>query len=326
VEVTRFDHANCTQEIPVLYNGTQRYADPYTWVLGNYPTVVPCSDVAQVRWKFGSDWYCANPRVTRCEAPGKLNVTFGVDLETADFTEGWGSSAYTPDQLEQHRRFQMAQGSREAMVSKITNAGVQFTGASGGLGLPIDQDDLVILSLSVGALIMPLVYILGEWTTYFIGFCMIFTIIKLIAGCSARMYILYRERGCGWWILAALWHTTFVIVRIPLELAKEAMNLLRRDVEDVPLGEARAHPEGQHQLRALGRDDTEQHELAGWPRPGGRWAEEPDHQRAGAPPARPPPPRQEGTAPPYGDLAQRVQLYRVAADEEPEEPALRFVP
>ena len=41
IDVARADFANCTQEVPVSVNGSLRFADPFTWILQDFPTIVP---------------------------------------------------------------------------------------------------------------------------------------------------------------------------------------------------------------------------------------------------------------------------------------------
>ena len=45
VDVPRQDFANCTQEIPVLYQNTTWFVDAFTRIITPFPTVVPCSDL-----------------------------------------------------------------------------------------------------------------------------------------------------------------------------------------------------------------------------------------------------------------------------------------
>ena len=52
IDVARADFENCTQEVPVSVNGSLRFADPFTWILQDFPTIVPCSALMPVRWKI----------------------------------------------------------------------------------------------------------------------------------------------------------------------------------------------------------------------------------------------------------------------------------
>jgi hypothetical protein len=152
VEAIRVDFANCTKEVPVLSgrNHTLRFADPYTWILKTYPTIVPCSDVMPVRWKVRDQWYCATPQARPCPPAAKLNTTTG-SFRPDDFTQGVNLGIYTEGQKAEHREYLRAASSREAVVAKVVNAASRGArGGSGELGLPLGREDLKRITDEVG--------------------------------------------------------------------------------------------------------------------------------------------------------------------------------
>ena len=70
---------------------------------------------------------------------------------------------------------------------------------------------------------------------------MVVVILKVVIGSLLRGYMLYKVRGIGWWMLAALWHTAFVALTAPMEIVREAANRLKEAIEEIP-GYAPGYP------------------------------------------------------------------------------------
>jgi hypothetical protein len=232
LEATRAHFDNCTKEIPVLVNGTRYFADPYLWTLKTFPTILPCSDIMPVRWRINGRWVCATPKARTCGAPDKINATSVFFGDMPDFTEGLGSGIYTIEQRQEQKAFAVVMESREAAIAAISNHGVVQGVAGVGLGPPISDDQIKSLATKVSEYIAPMFFFLGATYTYIMGALMAAVIVKLIVGSCIRAWILYSERGFGWWMIGAVWHTAFLVIRAPMELAKEATNALVRPIEE----------------------------------------------------------------------------------------------
>ncbi len=59
VEVLPRSHENCTEEIPVMLNGTEVFVDPISFVIKSAGSPVHCNDIAPLRYKVGGKWYCS---------------------------------------------------------------------------------------------------------------------------------------------------------------------------------------------------------------------------------------------------------------------------
>jgi hypothetical protein len=53
VEVVPCSHKNCTEEIPVILNGTEVFVDPISYVIKSASSPVNCNDIAPPRYKVG---------------------------------------------------------------------------------------------------------------------------------------------------------------------------------------------------------------------------------------------------------------------------------
>jgi hypothetical protein len=230
VEATKAEYANCTHQIPVQVNGSLRFADPFNWVLSDYGTIVPCSDVTPVRWKIKENWYCASPRAQRCEAPEQLTPQ-AVVWEEVDFTTGLGQSLFTQAQIDAHKAFQKSQASRQAVIQKVTNAALNHATEGGELGITIDTGDMNEIKYVVGGFLFPLFPLLGQFWTIASGTFLAIVALKVLIGCILRGIVIYLDKGCGFWMLGAIWSTLFTVLRTPGALASSAVAALRQPLQ-----------------------------------------------------------------------------------------------
>lgn len=226
VEGHRVDHPNCTEEVPMLINGTVMFADPLTWILKSFPTVIPCSDLMPVRWKISGVWWCARPAATRCDAPKQLNVTTGQETRfSATFTNELGKSLYTTAQREQNKAFRVAQTSRQAVLAKVTNVMTGGGHASGPFSGPILRNQADALIDRVGGTLLPFFDIFGRSIYWITGVLMCLMIIKILIGTLWRLERGYQAHGrtCGFWCLWAWWSTAFQMITFPMEIVKSTL-------------------------------------------------------------------------------------------------------
>ena len=240
VEATKAEYKNCTEEVPVMINGTLRFADPYSWVVQNLPTVLPCSAISPVRWSIHGRWFCATPCVHSCDPPTQLNVTVGGDLDREDSTRrddalnALGGGLYSPEQLQQNRAFRISQSSRAPIWQRVTNAATRDVQHDGGhsdatFNLPLHPEDTARLIEAVGDSLLPGFYLLGNTWFYIHGCFIAFIMVKLFVGAAVRGCVLYQTRGCGWWLLAAIFDTFFIIAYTPFHVLKETVRLAKVD-------------------------------------------------------------------------------------------------
>ncbi len=70
VEVLPRVSNNCTEEIPVTWNGTSLYMDPISYVIKSEASPTKCNNIAPPRWKIAGRWYCAYPSIRECAPRG----------------------------------------------------------------------------------------------------------------------------------------------------------------------------------------------------------------------------------------------------------------
>ncbi|OBQ32975.1 MAG: hypothetical protein AN484_27535, partial [Aphanizomenon flos-aquae WA102] len=105
---------NCTDEIPVTYNGTDVFVDPISMVIKSAGVITRCNDVAPPRWLIAGRWYCSYPAIKDCADPEEIPVQAVLVDEGTVVNQGLGRSIYSKEQLEEFVKFQDSHQVRKA--------------------------------------------------------------------------------------------------------------------------------------------------------------------------------------------------------------------
>ena len=227
VEVERSSFPNCTEEIPVKYQGKPMFADAYTLVLREYPTETVCNTLMPVRYRVTGKWYCSSPATLPCGSPTQLNTTTSIYTRVSDITEGMGGGVFSPEQLQAAQDFMVLHDSVKPMGRKVTSIGLQ-NGHEGNLGGFIPDTDMKGLSVELGSHLFPAILWFGDAWFHLSGFLFFVCVVKTLAGSAWRVLITIRTRGCGWWVVWSAWHTAFMILYTPLHLVKQTVESITR--------------------------------------------------------------------------------------------------
>ena len=220
---------NCTHEIPVsLADGSEdQYVDPLTLILQRVPSPTVCNGLNPVMWRIGRHWICSIPEHTRCNPPEQLTPT--VDKEgplEEDPAFGLGGGLYSSEQQAQRRIFIRMANSREAVVSEVTMNVINRM-AQGGMPTLYSDNDFRELKDRIGSSIFPLYNELGDNLPYFYYGWFLVAAIVVGLGLAGRMYLTYRIFGCGWWMVASMFHLVFTLLALPLEVIRQLYRTAR---------------------------------------------------------------------------------------------------
>ena len=234
VQAAQIEYHNCTQEMPVRLassNNTVKFADPISFTLSNYATIIPCDPVAPPRWNIDGHWYCATPTVEPCGAPKELKPKT-QEFKDEDFVTGLGHNIYSTAQIRQHRLTERIYHSREAQAiigsyhanerGSIGPDGIwRFrTGLSGETIFQLEQGVLAKVSF-----LTPAIGCAWPWIAS-IGLILAMT--QALAGCVARMYLVYRTKGFGVWLIPAALGMAFTLLAIPWTAVRSIWRNLRK--------------------------------------------------------------------------------------------------
>ena len=217
LEATLRDYKNCTKEVPISTSDERDlFADPFSWVLKEVPSVIPCSTTLMPRFRIGNRWFCTQPEVIECTPPDQLKPTSNPEEAIFDFSSSLDTSIFSKEQKAAHRQFLQKTRSRQAILTQISNS---VMGANGhgtqSILRPVDFD---AIRDDVQSAFFPLARQLGAWFLYFVGIYVLFSFGGLILGFILRTYYLLTHYGCGGHLWAGLTSGLFAIFLFPLEL------------------------------------------------------------------------------------------------------------
>ena len=242
---TLFAFPNCTLQIPIMLTGrtngnlTQEihFADPITMVVQRLPTIVPCSTLMPIRWLIQGQWFCSTPRVDRCDAPVRLGTDLdmsGLGPAQTDFNPLEGV-LFSPEQQRQNAAFQRATSYKEPAMQAIVNnmAKGASVDAAGRIhyGMPFDTDQIDSIADQVSGKVFFMFAFFGRYYTIIVGMLFALAVGKLVFGVLLRTYVLYRKRGCGLWLVTALWHTSFLLLGMPWKVARKVYDGAMEEVD-----------------------------------------------------------------------------------------------
>lgn len=231
-EAVRVDYHNCTEEIPCQLLERIRFADPLNFILQDFPTITVCNEQMPVRWKVGEQWYCSTPKVQACEDPTALATTVDPDdFKSKSLGTGLGQTMFTPEQQAARRQFIRVKDARGPVQQETAFHGVVNSDSDGNLGVAIGGSAMDQLKGIVYSHLNPLPW-MGYLYELFLGTVIAIAILKYIIECLIRTWTIYRRRGCGRWMIASLWGGLFNALFLPVQIAREAVNTLKRSHRD----------------------------------------------------------------------------------------------
>jgi hypothetical protein len=62
---------------------------------------------------------------------------------------------------------------------------------------------------------------------------MLFLFVKILLNMLVRAFVLLREKGLGWWMIACVWDTAFLIIMAPYKVARAATHAIMDPVDPV---------------------------------------------------------------------------------------------
>jgi hypothetical protein len=171
----------------------------------------------------GGKWYCSYPELKKCHDPAMLPVG-EVKIDPVEVNNiGLGKSIYTREQLDEFARFQDSQGSRKAYLAETAELAYRGRTESGewGLGLsPTAQGSIIDI---VGASFFPLYSVVGPMIFFISLMLLVWGVFRLMVTVLIQAIIIVRCKGCGIWVMTALWGTLFQLAITPFTWMNAAM-------------------------------------------------------------------------------------------------------
>jgi hypothetical protein len=221
--------------------------------------------VAPPRYKVGGKWYCSYPELKECHDPAALPVgEVKIDpVEVGDV--GLGKSLYTKAQLDEFARFQDSQGTRKAYLAETAELAYVSRTPSGEWGLALSSAAQGSLIDMIGTSFFPLYSVIGPMIFFVSLMLLVWGAFRLMVTVMIRVIVIVRYRGCGLWVLTAVWGTLFQLAVSPFSWVDSAMGGVGDRVGEMMEAEADREPEREKpKRRALSMEDLRR-KYSWWP-------------------------------------------------------------
>jgi hypothetical protein len=170
---------------------------------------------------------------------------------------GLGRSIYSPEQLEEFKRFQESQGTRRAFLAdsaeRAYNSRVGNEWGSGLSGIATDS-----LIDAVGNHLVPMYRVIGPTAAVALLILFLVGVVRMMADIIIRAIAIARVRGCGWWLIGAFWGTLFHIAVAPVQWAMEKGHIVGRNIGYQMDAEAARTAEEDLEAQRLNPEDPRQ--------------------------------------------------------------------
>jgi hypothetical protein len=131
---------------------------------------------------------------------------------------GLGKSIYSPEQIDEFIRFQESQGTRRVFLAESAERAYNSRfGGEWGSGLTDRATDHLVDVVDFH--LVPLYRLFGPMAVIAILILFLVDIIRMLLDIVTRPIAIARVRGCGLWLLGALWGTLFQVAVSPVRWA-----------------------------------------------------------------------------------------------------------
>ncbi len=220
--------------------------------------------MAPPRYKVGGKWYCSYPELKECHDPAMLPVN-EVKIDPVEVNDiGRGKSIYTKGQLDEFAWFQGSQGTRKAYLAETAELAYTGRTVNGEWGLALSSAAQGSLIDIVGASFFPLYKVVGPMIFFLSLMLLVWGAFRLMVTVLIRVIVIVRYKGCGIWVLMALWGTLFELAISPFSWMDAAMEGVGERVGQMET-EADLEPdEKRPKRRALSMEDLRR-KYSWWP-------------------------------------------------------------
>jgi len=218
VSVGKGNAPYCTNEMPVLYNGALWFRDPLSKILKMNGTRIPCDPITPACWDVSGSWYCGYPELRPGPDPLQLaprDPQIGK-AATVDLSQGQGW--YSAEELEKNRMKMMFEDTRPGVPSALATAAVLGTSPGSGLIEAVQEGIGPSLRAIAEETAYPMTYWMGSWKIIVYVVIAVVPATLAFLACCIRCSILYKVRGCGVHLCAAINETLTLILMVPIRL------------------------------------------------------------------------------------------------------------
>lgn len=222
------EHVNCTLDLPVTYNNASLFADPVSLILKEQSRVVPCNTALPTRIKLLETWYCLSPGLQECPPPMQITSSIERLPNARNPMIDLGADLFTPEQRAARKYFLAYVLSREPALDQLAYISLRNGRAGQATGVPLTAADKASLTDYLAASLSPGYYLLGSWYFYAFVITTLLGMVKIVLDALVQMILVIRLKGCGWWLIPALFHAFFMVIITPARFLLPDPDLLAK--------------------------------------------------------------------------------------------------
>ena len=237
----------CTQQLPVaLPSGKLGFVDAINLHLIGFPTPTECTEAMPVQFIIGETRFCQSPGEIRpCAsdtAPTVLKPMVGRarGIQFSDL-EALGGLLFTEEEMNKlrqtRREIEWGPSSYSVLAQKAFEQSIDSSGQPNSLhlGFPLSARDLDFLTDKVKVAMFALYGLFGQVIFHLITFTVFSVMLSHYFGCAARLYYLYKIRGCGVWAIPACGVSIVSIVFLPVLILMGIINTTKQSLKEFRL-------------------------------------------------------------------------------------------
>ncbi len=178
---------------------------------------------------------------------------------------GLGKSIYTKAQLDEFAWFQDSQGTRKAYLAETAELAYVGRLENGEWGLALSSATQGSLIDIVGSNFFPLYKVIGPMIFFLSLMLLVWGAFRLMVTVLIRIIVIVRYKGCGLWVMTALWGTLFQLAISPFSWVDAAMEGVGERIGQMMENEADREPEKEKpKRRAISMEDLRR-KYSWWP-------------------------------------------------------------
>ncbi len=221
-EATLATFRNCTREIPIrlgpnVTSSQVLFADPITYNIVHFPTIVPCDSVMPQKWVMNGAWYCNFGEGSMlCPAPTTLDPLTNIrgipELATTRRT-----GLFTETQLVQHALALVMHGSKDAVLAEMVAAAVtgRVTHPDGKVTFGVPLPDYQVEEMDNNFLweYFSWVYFFGKTCSDIMYVCVALRILKWVIDTGLLVRKGWKKHGkIGRWMLGLFLNSFYDLI------------------------------------------------------------------------------------------------------------------
>ena len=202
VEAVLAQTTECTNELPVMYEGRIRYAEPVTRILlpvGIEAKSIECSNVLSPIYQVNPSYWISLPGRVKVDVPKPLEL---VALEKEQKFKAYDSIStsglYGPKDIDAARKYMLFPQERQRVITEMVHRAMQGDSGAPNFELLLSADHFKKATMNTMKQMWGRFLIFGQAMSGFMGLYFITTFVKVVMSQVLSTYHIHAVKGVTW--------------------------------------------------------------------------------------------------------------------------------